>query len=69
VRKVGRDPDEIEYSTTVNWPEPYDPDGYVPLGVTHFLVVVRGPKYDLGPLRELLAWRDGLPATAQSRSR
>ena len=64
--KVGRDPSEIERSTTVNYPEIRDPDDFLPLGVTHFVVVVRGPAFDLGPLRELLAWRDRIERTGGS---
>jgi len=56
--KVGRDPKEIERCVTVNFPGRHGPDDYLAFGVTHFLVSADGPRYDLGPLRELVAWRD-----------
>ena len=57
--KVGRDPAEIERST---WFDAgmgmTDPDAYVAAGMTHFIYGTGGPDYDLGPLRELIRWRD-----------
>jgi hypothetical protein len=33
-------------------------DRYVENGITHLIVEVGGPDYDLSPLRDLIAWRD-----------
>jgi probable F420-dependent oxidoreductase len=57
--KVGRDPKDIERSALID-PEHIElADEYVENGVTHLLVGSSGPDYDLGPLRELVSWRDG----------
>jgi probable F420-dependent oxidoreductase len=55
----GRDPAEIEISWGAGGGEW---DGLREAGVTHFIVGITGSEsgYDLGPLRELLQWRDGL---------
>ena len=37
-----------------------DPQPLLELGFTDFVVSVQGPDWDLGPLREALAWRDNL---------
>ena len=39
-----------------------DPDELCSAGVTHFIMGVGGSPsgYDLGPVRELVEWRDGL---------
>lgn len=57
--KVGREPLEIERSAGVSPKEPatsaaslYD------VGTRLFTIGVGGPAYDLGPVRDLLAWRD-----------
>jgi probable F420-dependent oxidoreductase len=60
--QVGRDPNEIQRSTTITrlsgqW---QDPEPFLELGFTDFVVSVAGPDWDLGPLRAALAWRDGL---------
>ena len=66
--RLGRDPAEIERSAGVS-PKPgrlpEDVADYVAaaealhaVGTRLFTVGVGGPKYDLGPLRELVAWRD-----------
>ena len=58
--KIGRDPKEIVRSTSVG---PLiggikaDPEPYVKAGFTDFVVHARGPDWDLGALREILAWR------------
>jgi probable F420-dependent oxidoreductase len=56
--KVGRNPAEIERSITVRLQHIKDADHYVDNGITHLIVGSGGPDYDLGPLRELIAWRD-----------
>jgi probable F420-dependent oxidoreductase len=57
--RAGRDPDEIERT----WGAPTDgaaADALVGAGVQHLILGLdgRGPRYDMGPLRELVAWRD-----------
>ncbi len=55
--KVGRDPAEIERSTSIR-PENVDGvDEYVEVGITHLIVSAEGPAYDLGFLRQVLDWR------------
>ncbi len=67
-RRVGRDPREIERSAGVS-PKPgrfpEDVKDYVAaaedlyaVGTRLFTVGTSGPKYDLGPVRDLVAWRD-----------
>jgi probable F420-dependent oxidoreductase len=60
--KVGRDPKEIQRSTTITRlsGDRYDPDTFLELGFTDFIVSVQGPDWDLAPLERALAWRDGL---------
>jgi probable F420-dependent oxidoreductase len=60
--QVGRDPAEIQRSTTINrmTGEARDPGAYLDLGFTDFVVSVQGPDWDLAPLRQALAWRDSL---------
>ena len=55
---MGRNPAEIERSITVRPQHIKDADHYVENGITHLIVGSGGPDYDLGPLRELIAWRD-----------
>lgn len=59
----GRNPAEVELSTSY-FPEVthqgVDLDGFLKLGFTHIIVTAFGPKWDLGPLREMLQWRDNL---------
>ena len=66
--KVGRDPAEIERSAGVS-PRPgrlpEDVADYAAgaealhaVGTRLFTVGIGGPKYDLGPIRDLVAWRD-----------
>jgi probable F420-dependent oxidoreductase len=60
--KVGRDPSEIERSVHINLPrseKSVDPDALVAAGA-QFLVWRLNAPYDLGPVRELLQWRDAL---------
>jgi probable F420-dependent oxidoreductase len=55
---VGRDTGEIELSTELRRRSPEEADELVGLGVTMFTLGLSGPDYDLGRLREWLAWRD-----------
>jgi probable F420-dependent oxidoreductase len=56
--KVGRDPAEIERSISVRPNHIPHAERYVENGITHLIVGVGGPDYDLSPLEELIAWRD-----------
>lgn len=56
-RRVGRDPAEIERSTSVGAQNVGDLDALVAAGITHLIVSADGPDYDLGLLRDVLAWR------------
>lgn len=56
--KIGRDPAEIERSTTVR---PFSLDRAEELleaGITHLVVSAEGPDFDTAALAELVAWRD-----------
>ncbi len=55
---VGRDPAEIERSVGVSGSPAESGDQLAELGITMFTVDASGPDYDLGELREWLAWRD-----------
>jgi probable F420-dependent oxidoreductase len=54
--KVGRDPASVERSVTVK--DAAEAERYLAAGATFFVCSDEGPRYDLGPLRELVAWRD-----------
>ena len=58
--QVGRDPAEIQRSTTITRlsGERHDPQRFLDLGFTDFIVSVQGPDWDLAPLEQALAWRD-----------
>jgi probable F420-dependent oxidoreductase len=57
-KKVGRNPQEIERSVGVN-PETFkQADELVAAGFTHFTTGTPGPDFDLGFVREMIAWRD-----------
>ncbi|MGV9862712.1 LLM class F420-dependent oxidoreductase [Rhodococcus koreensis] len=53
---AGRSPESIQHSTS--WPGVDDAAAHVDAGVTLFTVGVGGPDYDLGTLKEAIAWRD-----------
>jgi probable F420-dependent oxidoreductase len=57
-REVGREPREIERSINLRPHQVRDLDRYVENGITHLMIGVGGPDYDLSPLRELIRWRD-----------
>jgi probable F420-dependent oxidoreductase len=61
--KVGRDPAEIERSVSITDRKVEDAEAYVEAGATLLFVGDDGPRYDLGPLRELVAWRDRVRAS------
>ena len=56
--RVGRDPAEIERSTSIHAENAGDVEELAAAGFTHLIVSAQGPDYDLGLLREVLAWRD-----------
>lgn len=55
---IGRDPHEIERSGGIYRETLEKADDFVANGVTFLTIGVSGPEYDLGPLKELLQWRD-----------
>jgi len=60
--QVGRDPAEIQRSTTIARLDGTlrDPGEFLAVGFTDFVVSAQGPDWDLEPLRKALAWRDSL---------
>ena len=57
--KMGRDPLEIERSAGVSPKSPAtSAESLYAVGTRLFTYGVQGPGYDLGPLRDLIAWRD-----------
>ncbi|HEU0163851.1 MAG TPA: LLM class F420-dependent oxidoreductase [Thermomicrobiales bacterium] len=56
--KIGRDPQEIERSTGISKETQSNLDAYIAAGVTHFTIGTGGPDFDLGLVKELVAWRD-----------
>lgn len=65
----GRDVAEIEFATNFMPTLLTGPDdtleNYVALGCRQIVVVAQGPEWDLGELREVLQWRDGLASAGQ----
>jgi len=57
-RAVGRDTSEIETSIEVRNRSMHEADELHALGATLFTLGITGPNYDLGRVREWLAWRD-----------
>lgn len=57
---VGRDPGEIEHSWSVEVDEIERAEDLANAGIRHILVKINGSDrgYDLGPVRELVAWRE-----------
>lgn len=56
--KSGRDPAEIERSTSVSSPPGPKADALLDAGVTLFTMSTSGPRYDLSLVKEWIAWRD-----------
>jgi probable F420-dependent oxidoreductase len=56
--EVGRDPAEIERSTGVRRDPAAAADVLLGIGVTLFTIGLSGPSYDLGLVRDWVAWRD-----------
>ncbi|PWU25359.1 MAG: LLM class F420-dependent oxidoreductase, partial [Candidatus Rokuibacteriota bacterium] len=54
----GRNPAEIERSTSIRPENVDDLEGYVEAGITHLIVSAQGPDYDLALLRRVLHWRE-----------
>lgn len=61
--EIGRDPREIERSGSIGKDTLELADAYVEKGITHLIMGVSGPDYDLGPFRELVQWRDARRAS------
>ena len=61
---VGRDPHQIERSAGFGKELIELADAYVANNITFLTIGIGGPDYDLGPLRELLQWRDHARAVA-----
>ena len=57
-RDAGRDPGEVERSIGVEGDPAASGDDLLARGATLFTVSTNGPAYDLGELRDWLAWRD-----------
>ena len=56
---IGRDPATIQRSAAVQQPPEEAADDLIAAGASLFTVGVGGPRYDLGLLKEWIAWRDG----------
>ncbi len=56
--KVGRDPEAIERSLSVDIGRLDLADAVHAAGADEIQMGVDGPGYDLGPVKEWLAWRD-----------
>jgi probable F420-dependent oxidoreductase len=58
-RKVGRDPAAIERSVAgIRAGSLPNLDGYLDVGVTHLIMGISGPEWDLSLLPKLVEWRD-----------
>jgi probable F420-dependent oxidoreductase len=60
----GRDPAAIERSAGVSGPPEVSGDALREVGTTMFTLELSGPRYDLGKVRDWLAWRDERNAAA-----
>ncbi len=59
---LGRDPAEIERTVLLEDDEATLADGYHKAGMTHLIVTLAAPRYDLAQLERLCAWRDRVAA-------
>ncbi|MDH3691151.1 MAG: LLM class F420-dependent oxidoreductase [Gammaproteobacteria bacterium] len=57
-RKVGRDPKAIERSVGVSGDPGTLGDDLVAAGADEIMIGIDGPRYDFGPIRQWIAWRD-----------
>jgi hypothetical protein len=64
--KVDRNPAEIERSGGVSTENMAKADEFVAKGITHLIMGINGPDYDLGPVRELIQWRDSVRAAREA---
>ncbi len=60
--KEGREPDAIERSCGVQGDPAATADALHAVGVRLFTVGLGGPDWDLGPVKDWLAWRDATNA-------
>jgi alkanesulfonate monooxygenase SsuD/methylene tetrahydromethanopterin reductase-like flavin-dependent oxidoreductase (luciferase family) len=65
-KEEGRDINNIEFATYY-WPHLMKGsddtlDNYLKMGVKHVIVIAEGPNWDLGLLKEILAWRNAKAA-------
>jgi probable F420-dependent oxidoreductase len=60
----GRDPAQIERSADVSQPPDVAGQGLLDAGTTLFTIGVSGPRYDLGRVRDWVAWRNERNAAA-----
>jgi probable F420-dependent oxidoreductase len=56
--RIGRDPGEIERTVLLEDHETAFADGYLKAGMTHLIVTLSAPRYDVAQLERLCAWRD-----------
>jgi probable F420-dependent oxidoreductase len=56
--RVGRDPSEIERSTSIRPENVHEIDELADAGFTHLIASAEGPDYDLSLLHDVLAWRE-----------
>lgn len=63
---IGRNPHEIVRSGGITSDTLEQADAFVANGVTFLTIGVGGPDYDLGPLNELLQWRDAARKTQEN---
>jgi alkanesulfonate monooxygenase SsuD/methylene tetrahydromethanopterin reductase-like flavin-dependent oxidoreductase (luciferase family) len=56
--RIGRDPGEIERTVLLDDDETAFADGYLKAGMTHLIVTLSAPRYDVAQLERLCAWRD-----------
>ena len=59
---IGRDPDEIERTVLLEDDEASLAEDYHKAGMTHLIVTLTAPRYDIAQLEQLCAWRDRVAA-------